>query len=123
MAEHVGINAIISKAVAVLRSDKVFGPQLSNTWLPAATFAKAIVKSGHVDDTLTIDAWKFNVAMSKSAAFGDVMTRFDGPKPYRCLPYLLCKAVLLLRYRFKEKSSLSEPVKWRLEGKSHSSRS
>ena len=36
------------------------------------------MKSGHVDATLTIDARKFNVAMSKSASFGDAMTRFDG---------------------------------------------
>jgi hypothetical protein len=78
MTEHIGINVIISRAVEVLRSDKIFGPRLSNTWLPAATFAEAIMKSGHVDATLTIDARKFNVAMSKSASFGDAMTRFDG---------------------------------------------
>ena len=78
MTEHIGINAIISRALEILRSDKIFGPRLSNTWLPAATFAEAIMKSGHVDATLTIDARKFNVAMSKSASFGDTMTRFDG---------------------------------------------
>ena len=78
MTEHIGINAIISRAVAVLHSDKIFGPRLSNAWLPAATFAEAIVKSGHVDESLTADPRKFNVAMSKSAAFEDVMTRFDG---------------------------------------------
>ena len=66
MTEHIGINVIISRAVEVLRSDKIFGPRLSNTWLPVATFAEAIMKSGHVDATLIIDAREFNVAMSKS---------------------------------------------------------
>ena len=90
MAEHmVGINAIISRAVAILRSDKIFGPRLSkNTWRPVATFAEEIVGPGHVDDTLTIGARKFNVAISKSALFGDVMTRFDGSN--RTGVFLIC---------------------------------
>ena len=79
MTKHIEINVIISRALEVLRSDKIFGPRLSNTWLSAATFAEAIMKSGHVDANLTIDARKFNVAMSnKSASFGDAMTRYDG---------------------------------------------
>jgi hypothetical protein len=51
----------------------MFGPQLSITSrLQIATFAEAIVKSGHDDDTLTINAQQFNAAMSKLASFGDV---------------------------------------------------
>ncbi len=90
LAEHmVGINPIISRAVAILRSDKIFGPRLSkNTWRPVATFAEEIVGPGHVDDTLTIGARIFNVAMSKSALFGDVMTRFDGSN--RTGVFLIC---------------------------------
>lgn len=57
----------------VLLFDKMFGPQLSITSrLQIATFAEAIVKSGHDDDTLTINAQQFNAAMSKLASFGDV---------------------------------------------------
>jgi hypothetical protein len=67
-----GIHAIFSRAVPVLRTDDINGPQLCNCWLPAATFAQAMVKSGH------IDAKKFNIAMSKSNLFGECMTHFDG---------------------------------------------
>jgi hypothetical protein len=36
-------------------------------------------KSGHIDDSLIqIDARKFNVAMSRSGLYGELMTRFDG---------------------------------------------
>jgi hypothetical protein len=70
-------NAIIWRAVAVLHSDNIFGPRLSNCWLPAETFAKAMVVSGHVDASLVIDARSFNIAMSRSA-FGAVVTHFDG---------------------------------------------
>jgi hypothetical protein len=71
-------NAIIYwRAVAVLHSDNIFGPRLSNCWLPAETFAKAMVVSGHVYAFLVIDARSFNIAMSRPA-FGAVMTHFDG---------------------------------------------
>ena len=63
--------------MAVLRSDNIFGPRLSNCWLPAETFAKSMVLSGHVDASLVVDARSFNIAMS-SSAIGAVMTRFDG---------------------------------------------
>ena len=78
MTDKCGINAIISKAVPVLRTDSIYGPRLCNCWLPAATFAEAMVKSGHIDATIIVDAKKFNVAMSKSNLFGECMTHFDG---------------------------------------------
>ena len=75
------INAIIASAVMFLRSDILYGPRLSNRWLPASTWAEALAKSGHIDASLVsgvLDDRKFNVAMSKSILFGGSMTRFDG---------------------------------------------
>jgi hypothetical protein len=74
-----GINSIIAKAVVLLHTDSLYRPRLSNCWLPAATWAKALVKSGHIDPAIVnIDARKFNTAMSKSILFGESMTHFDG---------------------------------------------
>ena len=71
-----GINSI-AKAVVLLHTDSLYGP--SNCWLPAATWAKALAKSGHIDPAIVnIDARKFNTAMSKSILFGESMTHFDG---------------------------------------------
>jgi hypothetical protein len=75
------INALIARAVMLLRSDIVYGPRLSNCWLPATVLAEALAKSGHIDASLVsgiFDDRKFNVAMSKSILFGGSMTRFDG---------------------------------------------
>jgi hypothetical protein len=58
MADSGGINAIIAKAVS---------------------WAEVLTKSGHIDPTIvSIDARKFNTAMSKSNLFGESMTHFDG---------------------------------------------
>ena len=74
-----GINSIIAKAVVLLHTDSLYGPRLSNCWLPAATWAEALAKSGHIDPAIVnIDARKFNTAMSKSILFGESMTLFDG---------------------------------------------
>ena len=80
IAEHtVGINAIVSRAVAILCSDRIIGPWLSNTCSQRQLLLKQLKDLAmHVDDTLTIDARKFSVAMLKLASFGDVMTRFNG---------------------------------------------
>ncbi len=65
MTDKGGINAVISRVVPVLRTDDIYGLRLCNCWLPAATFAEAMVKSGYIDATLNVDAEKFNTAMSK----------------------------------------------------------
>ena len=76
-----GIHAILFGAVMLLRADETYGSRMSNCWLPAATWVKAIRKSGHIDASLIIDVRKFNTAMSKSSLFGELMTRFDGSNP------------------------------------------
>ena len=69
-----GINSIIAKAVVLLHTDSLYGPRLSNCWLPAATWADTLSKSGHIDPTIvSIDARRFNTAMSKSNLFGESM--------------------------------------------------
>jgi hypothetical protein len=79
MADSGGINAIIAKAVTLLFSDSLYRPRLSNCWLPAANWSEDLTKSGHIDPTIvSIDAQKFNTAMSKSNLFGELMTHFDG---------------------------------------------
>jgi hypothetical protein len=83
MTDRGRLNALIASAVLSLRSDIVYGPRLSKRWLPALTWAEALVKSGHIDASLVsgiLDDRKFNVAMSKSILFGGSMTRFDGTK-------------------------------------------
>ena len=78
MANQSGINAIIARAVTVLLSDDIYGPRLSNCWLPAATFAEGMIRAGHIDASLVIDAKKFNIAMSRSNFYGESMTHFFG---------------------------------------------
>jgi hypothetical protein len=79
MTDKGGINAVISRAMPVLQTDDIYGlVRLCSCWLPAATFAKAMVKSGYIDATLNVDANKFNIAMSKSNLFGECMTHFNG---------------------------------------------
>ena len=80
MADSGGINAIIVKAVTLLFSDSLYKPRLSNCWLPAVTWAEVLTKSGHIDPAIlqSIDARKFNTAMSKSSLFGESMTHFNG---------------------------------------------
>ena len=78
MANQSGINAIIARAVTVLLSDDIYGPRLSNCWLPAATFAEGMIRAGHIDASLVIDAKKFNIAISRSNFYGESMTHFDG---------------------------------------------
>lgn len=57
MTDSGGINSIIAKAVVLLHTDSLFGPRISNCWLPAATWAKVLAKSGHIDPALvSIDA-------------------------------------------------------------------
>ena len=73
-----GIQAILVKALMLIRDDSVYGPRLSNCWLPASTWMEALQKSGHIDASIPIDVRKFNTAMSKASAFGSVMSRFDG---------------------------------------------
>jgi hypothetical protein len=74
-----GINSIIAKAVVLLHTDSLYGLRLSNCWLPAATWADTLSKSGYIDPTIvSIDARKVNTTMSKSVLFGESMTHFDG---------------------------------------------
>ncbi len=74
-----GINSIIAKTVVLIHSDSLYGPRLSNCWLSAATWAKALSKSSHIDPTIvSIDAQKFSTAMLKSVLFGESMTHCDG---------------------------------------------
>ena len=73
-----GIQTILVKAVMLIRDDSVYGPRLSNCWLPASTWVEALQKSGHIDASIPIDVRKFNTAMSNASAFGSVMSRFDG---------------------------------------------
>ena len=77
MADQSGIDAIIARAVIVLLTDDIYGPRLSNCWLPAATFAQGMIRSGHIDASLVVDAKKFNIVMSRSNLYGESMTRFD----------------------------------------------
>ncbi len=56
MADQTGINVIKARAVTVLLTDDIYGPRLSNCWMPAATFAEGMVKSGHIDASLVVDA-------------------------------------------------------------------
>ncbi len=71
-----GINVIKARVVIVLLTDNIYGPRPSNCWLPAATFAEGMVRSGHFDASLVVDAKKFNIAMSN--LYGESMTHFDG---------------------------------------------
>jgi hypothetical protein len=73
-----GLYTIIERAVMLIRADEVYGPRLSNCWLPAATWVEAINITGHIDAAIAINVRKFNAAMSRATSFGSVMSRFDG---------------------------------------------
>ncbi|KAI2489704.1 hypothetical protein MHU86_24871 [Fragilaria crotonensis] len=62
----------------LIRADPLYGPRMSNCWLPAATWVEALRRTGHIDAAIVIDVRKFNTAMSKATTFGSVMSRFDG---------------------------------------------
>lgn len=53
MAEQ-GIQTILANAVALLRSDAILGPPLSNCWLPATKLVEALQKRGHKEVQITI---------------------------------------------------------------------
>jgi hypothetical protein len=71
------IQTILVKAVILIRADPVYGPRLTNCWLPATTWVEALHKTGHIDAAIIIDVQKFNTAMSRAPLFG-MMSRFDG---------------------------------------------
>ena len=50
MADSAGINSIIARAVALLCSDSLYAPRMTNCWLPAATWAKPFTQSGQIFD-------------------------------------------------------------------------
>ena len=68
MADTGRISTIIASAVEILFNDSLYGPRLSNCWLPASTLVEALSKLDHIDASLiNIDARKLNdVAMSIS---------------------------------------------------------
>ena len=70
--------AILTDAVAVIRSDVTYGPRFSNCWLPASTWVEAINKMNLIDASIAVDVRRFNTAMFKSHLFGESMNRFDG---------------------------------------------
>ena len=69
-----GLYSIFVSAVMLICVDPVYGPRLSNCWLPAVTWVEALQKTGWI----VIDVRKFNTAMSMAPLFGSVMTSFDG---------------------------------------------
>ena len=122
MAHCGGIIAILSRAVVLLHSDSLYGPRLSNCWLPAATWAELLVKSGHIDPTLvTVNARKFNTAMSKSILFGK-MTLWRH-KSIRYVPSVLSGTILLIVCWEEKASQLSVSVGLSMKGESWASSS
>ena len=79
MTDSAGINSIIARAVVLLCSDVLYGPRMSNSWLPAVTWTTALTQSGQIIDPAlgSIDARRFKSVMSKSILFGGSMTHFD----------------------------------------------
>ena len=58
-----GLYTILVKAVMLVRDDPIYGPRMSNCWLPAATWVEALLqKTGHIDASLSIDVQKFNTS-------------------------------------------------------------
>ena len=64
MAPQKHTYSIILAAVPRLRADQRWGPRLSNKWLPAETWVKAIEQARLINVDLHIDAGKFNKAMA-----------------------------------------------------------
>jgi hypothetical protein len=78
-----GINPVIAKAVLLQFFDSLYRPRLSNCGLPVATWAEVLTESGDIFPNIllvSIDAQKFNTAMSKSNVFGKSITHFFGGK-------------------------------------------
>ena len=73
-----GKYSILTDAVLSIRSDTIYGPRLSDCWLPASTWVEALQELNLIDASIAIDVRKFNTAMSKSPLFGEKMSRFDG---------------------------------------------
>ena len=48
------------KSCSAEQVDSLYGPRLSNCWLPAAAWAELLAKLGHIDPTSLIPPCKFN---------------------------------------------------------------
>ncbi|KAI2493758.1 hypothetical protein MHU86_20763 [Fragilaria crotonensis] len=68
----------ITSAVMLIRTDKTYGPRMTNCWLPAEIWVEALKRLGHIDAGLTFNVGQFNAAFARSHEFGSVMSRFDG---------------------------------------------
>ena len=74
-----GIYEIIFKAVSKLRDDSALGRRMSNKWLPAEPWIKALKMSHLIDPIFEINAQKYNKAMSTASCdWSQEMLRFDG---------------------------------------------
>ena len=62
-----GIYEIFFKAVWKLRENSTLGRRLSNKWLPAEPWVKALKMSHLIDPIFEINAQKFNKAMSTAS--------------------------------------------------------
>jgi hypothetical protein len=60
------IQTILVKAVMLIRADPVYGPRLTNCWLPAAAWVEALHKTGHI--TLDIAVLNFRTSMIIAAS-------------------------------------------------------
>jgi hypothetical protein len=72
------ISVVVLRAIVLIHSDSVYGPRFLNSWLPAETWAEALIKIGHIDANVTFTTRYFNTAFSKSPLYGPAITRFDG---------------------------------------------
>ncbi len=71
---------VIRQAYQKLFAHPLFGAWLSNQWLSAYMFVEAIKVSGYISDDLAsvLDEQKFNLAMSRSHVWGQLMQVYDG---------------------------------------------
>ena len=70
---------IIIAAVSKLRDHEVLGPRVSNKWLSAETWRKALSMSRLIDASIEISVINFNKAMSsKKCPWHVAMDCFDG---------------------------------------------
>jgi len=71
---------VIRQAYQKLLAHPLFGARLSNQWLSAYMFVEAIKVSGYISDDLAsvLDEQKFNLAMSQSHVWGQLMQVYDG---------------------------------------------
>jgi hypothetical protein len=72
------IHSIVVRAVMLIRADTMYGPRLTNCWLPAEIWVEALQKMGHIDAALALNVAKFNAAFARSHEYGSAMLRFDG---------------------------------------------